>query len=281
MVFGTDPGTVGTGAAVIVAVIATFFLVATRARQDKDKRGVKEKPRCPVTGRRAGGVLLVAEYRFKDGQREPSLIVFHNRKGGYWECPYGNYDGLPKHPTIVHTAAAELWEETCALVDVPAQVLQMIAQRGHAKTGVSPGVFALRVDGLSRRQFYANRAAIQTLRDGGIVILRAALEMDGMTYVPLRNINACKSSASWHGHGAITANDIEGRQIKMAGHSLADQLRKGGLDMAWQAFHAGDMRRHVPTGWQVRPKTNPLRKLTGDGDHILHGVKTVQCERVC
>ena len=49
----------------------------------------------------------------------PCLVVFHNRsKNRDWECPYGTYDGPPKHPTIVDTAAEELWEETCAQISI-------------------------------------------------------------------------------------------------------------------------------------------------------------------
>ena len=59
-----------------------------------------------------GGVLLVCVHK----DHGPCLVVFHNRSRHMWECPYGEYDGPPKHETVADTAAEELWEESCAQV---------------------------------------------------------------------------------------------------------------------------------------------------------------------
>eukprot|EP01043_Picozoa_sp_COSAG02_P069107 COSAG02_NODE_11717_length_1668_cov_7.739324_1_plen_353_part_00 len=241
-----------------------------------EERPRDRKPACPETGRKAGGVLLVCGHR----RHGPCLVVFHNRsKNRDWECPYGTYDGPPKHPTIVDTAAEELWEETCAQISIRPEVLVAIAQRGAASWR-GDGMFALRVDGLSRSRFRANRSALRQVRhqlqrdfDGNGCGLGSTLEMDSMTFVPLDHLTHIDLQRPKRADGQrtrVSVADADGETVALS--LLADQLRNGGLDLALRAFEAGDVRK---LGCDVIDCLDPVQHLRDVGDWRLSGVQTL------
>ena len=54
------------------------------------------EPTCPETKRGCGGVLLVTHH----AKHGPCLVAFHNKAPDrHWECPWGRFDGPPKHRT--------------------------------------------------------------------------------------------------------------------------------------------------------------------------------------
>lgn len=221
---------------------------AAAGRRRDDYRSSKSKPRCPETRRAAGGVLLVCEHH----QHGACLVIFHNRgRGREWECPYGRFDGPPKHRTIVDTAAEELWEETCALVAISPELLLNSAQRSERNAGI----FALRVDGLSRKRHTSNLAAVRALRhQHGVAGLGSCLEMDSMTFLPLVNLERADLAAK-----PATARDVDGVERVLSSYPLARHLREGGLELARRAFVADDVRQKC----DVVETADPVRQLKG------------------
>ena len=249
---------------------------AVCASLDAERPRERVKPACPETGRRAGGVLLVCEHR----RHGPCLVVFHNRsKRRDWEVPFGTYDGPPKHATIADTAADELWEETCAQISIRPEVLVAIAQRGAASWH-GDGMFALRVDGLSRSRFRANRSALRQLRhqlqrdfDGNGCGLGSTLEMDSMTFVPLSYLTHTDLQRPRLADGQrkrVSVADVDGETVTLS--LLADQLQNGGLELAVRAFEAGDVRE---LGCDVVDCPDPVQHLRDVGDWRLDGVQTL------
>lgn len=249
---------------------------AVAEARDCSERAHRRKPVCPETGRKAGGVLLVCAHH----RHGPCLVVFHNRsKNRDWECPFGTYDGPPKHATIVDTAVDELWEETCAQVSILPEVLAAIAQRGDADWQ-GDGLFALRIDGLSRSRFRTNRSALYEVRqrlqrdfDGNGCGIGSALEMDSMTFVPLSylaQIDLQRPRLADGHRQRVSVADVDGKTVALS--LLADQLQKGGLELAMRAFEAGDVREF---GCDVIDYENPVRKLRDVGEWRLDGVRTL------
>ena len=242
-----------------------------RGAQPKNPGKEKQKKRCPQTGRGSGGVLLVAEHR----DHGPCLVVYHNRAPDrHWECPFGRFDGPPKHATVADAAAEELWEETCALVQLDSAVLLAVAQRGPAAgehPGVHDGWFALRVDGLSRQAFRRNRAALAALRATKLrgLGLGAALEMDGMRFLPLASLSQAPLAGDPNS-GVCAFADVDGKPTELG--LLAKQLRGGGLELAHRAFAAGDVRE---LGAWCAEKVDPSREFAGKGRRKLDGVRTL------
>ena len=168
-------------------------------------------------------------------------VVFENAtRGRGWECPWGLFDGAPKHSTVADAAAEECWEETCGMIHISPDALRTYGLRGP-DNGTHPfhcGVFALRVDGMSRQWFSANRKALQRLRremPRGYG-LASALEMKQMTFVPLELLGEQLGHAK---RGAVEVQDVDGIRVTLS--LLAKQLQSGGLQLAWDAFNAGDV----------------------------------------
>ena len=132
----------------------------------------------------------------KHARHGACLLVFNNPKR-QWEAPWGCYDGPPKHADVLDAAIDELFEETCGLVDCERAWLEAAPQcdvrlgRSGRKFG---RLYALRVDGLARRHFKANR--------GALLALRAALKTRGPSRHPPRVVavpvlNRLGDSAFW------------------------------------------------------------------------------------
>ena len=229
----------------------------------------RKKPRCTESGQSAGGVLLVCEHP----QCGPCLVVFYNRsRRRHWECPFGSFDGPPKHRTIVDTAAAELWEESGALLDVFPELLLSVAQRGARELKLN-GMFAVRVDGLSRSQHRLNLEALRTLRKGhrsrggrGERGLGACMEMSDMTFLPLENLEQADLNSE-----PTCVDDVGGVRCQLSS-IFRGCLRRGGLALASKAHAAGDVKQRLGCGIDVT--ANPVHLVRGQ-PVTLTGVTTL------
>ena len=195
----------------------------------------------------------------------PCIVVFHNSERLEWECPHGKFE--PKHHNVVVTAAAELFEETCGLVDIEPLVLSGFARRGPANSTHSQfhdGVFAIRVDNLSRDVFYSNRAAIQGLatKHKNKKKLTPCLEMDGMRFVPLAELEKVKQKQ----YGVCEVADVDGKITPLG--LLKKQLQAGGLELVRLAYASGDVASQYPSTQFLHPSL-PL----SNGQCTLYGVR--------
>lgn len=167
---------------------------------------------------KAGGVLLVTHHR-KHGA---CIVLFHNRRRLKWESPWGTYE--QSHQDAIDTAAAELFEETCATVrcdrttlaaNVAAGLTVEVQLSGPGERTPWGGLLVgLRVDDLSQGHFDANHRALLALRSAarhGGTHLGSTVEMDAMTFIKLDTLEV---QVPQHGH--LRVEDCDGRLCDLA-----------------------------------------------------------------
>ena len=155
-----------------------------------------------------GGVLLVTHHPIHG----PSLVVFHNptrfnpknrSKPGGWESPQGKYEQHHNH--ILETCRAELFEETCGLIDVTTEYLATCRYIDLPNSSVKgrnsfKRFYVLRIDHASlfspEVMFETNRKVFQTLSSDKTFShdnhVECFLEMDKVGFLPLTTVRQAK-----------------------------------------------------------------------------------------
>lgn len=118
-----------------------------------------------------------------------SIFLFQSAESGLLELPFGGRECHHASPPM--NASEELFEETCALVEIPPEQLERIGRRvlsEHSRVDVQTGrpkvyknvLYVVRFEDFDRNSvpngFYRNLSTLQCLRRSGVYVSPTMLE---------------------------------------------------------------------------------------------------------